>query len=153
MKNNFLWISYLAVISVVFVADRITKLYALHTLVVPKYFTSFLTGELIFNQGISWGIFNAVDGSNFSKVSLLVLFVTAILVYYTYKRISLGYTIYGELLVVTGSISNMIDRALYQGVIDFISFHYGSYAFPSFNIADCSIVLGVLIMLWQTMHE
>lgn len=153
MKNMLMWISYIGLALVAFCADRITKLYALHNFVVPQHITSFISGELIFNQGISWGMLHSIDGSNFGTVSVLVLVMTFLLMYYTYKRISLGYAIYGEVLVVAGSISNMLDRFLYHGVVDFISFHYGSYAFPSFNIADCCIVVGVMIMGWQTMHE
>lgn len=146
-------IAYSFIVFFVLLVDRITKLYAIANLKVPHEVTSFLSGELVFNQGISWGMFNNGDGSNFLVVSMVVIFVTSILVYYAYTRIKLGYTIYGELLVIVGSISNILDRTLYNGVVDFISFHYSNYRFPYFNIADSCIVLGVCIMFIQMLHE
>jgi signal peptidase II len=37
-------------------------------------------------------------------------------------------------------------------VIDFLDFHFGSYVFPTFNIADSGISVGVAIYLWHSLH-
>jgi len=52
----------------------------------------------------------------------------------------------GLILVFSGAIGNLIDRILYQEVIDFLDFFYGSYHWPAFNIADSCITIGVLLM-------
>ena len=51
--------------------------------------------------------------------------------------------------MIAGSLANIIDRIIYSGVIDFIAFHVGPYHWPIFNLADCAIVVGVLIMFVQ----
>lgn len=50
------------------------------------------------------------------------------------------------ILVFSGAIGNLIDRILYQEVIDFLDFFYGSYHWPAFNVADSCITIGVLLM-------
>lgn len=50
------------------------------------------------------------------------------------------------ILVFSGAIGNLIDRILYQEVIDFLDFFYESYHWPAFNIADSCITVGVLLM-------
>ena len=42
-----------------------------------------------------------------------------------------------------GILGNLIDRILYGYVIDFLSFTFGSYQFPVFNLADMGIVIGI----------
>ncbi len=50
-------------------------------------------------------------------------------------------------MIIGGIFGNLIDRILYRSVIDFISFSFGNYHFPIFNIADIGITVGVFILL------
>jgi signal peptidase II len=68
---------------------------------------------------------------------------------YAYHQYLCGNSIIGEVCVVTGSLSNLIDRVVYHGVIDFIILSYNDFSWPVFNIADTIIVLGVGIMIFQ----
>lgn len=53
-----------------------------------------------------------------------------------------------------GAISNYIDRLNYGYVIDFIDFHWKiKYSFPTFNIADCAIVTGALLLIVSIFKE
>lgn len=48
-----------------------------------------------------------------------------------------------------GAIGNYIDRLRFRYVIDFLDFHIKEkYSWPSFNIADSAIVLGVMILMY-----
>ncbi|WP_433925601.1 signal peptidase II [Stenotrophomonas nematodicola] len=47
-------------------------------------------------------------------------------------------------LVIGGAIGNVIDRQVHGHVVDFIQWYIGSYAWPSFNIADAAIVVGAV---------
>jgi signal peptidase II len=53
-------------------------------------------------------------------------------------------------LLVGGIIGNMIDRFAYGHVVDFLDFHFGTYRYPSFNIADCGITVGVVLYILAT---
>ena len=50
--------------------------------------------------------------------------------------------------MLAGACSNIIDRFVYCGVIDFIVITIGGWTCPVFNIADVSIIVGVTFMLW-----
>lgn len=60
-----------------------------------------------------------------------------------YQILSLG-------MIVGGIIGNLLDRIMYHGVIDYLSFQFGSYYFPIFNFADIGITLGVLLLIINT---
>lgn len=140
---------YAALMLSIIMLDRITKVYAFYYCQAEQVFTKYLSCELVINRGISWGIFNAADKIFYYVICAAVVTVTLLLAWYTYKRFCAGQTIYGELLVLSGSLSNIIDRVYYGGVIDFIVFHTRWYTWPVFNIADIAVVLGVLVIVLQ----
>ena len=59
-------------------------------------------------------------------------------------------------LVFGGALGNLWDRLFRGTVTDFLQFFFGSYEFPSFNVADSMITIGaglLLIDLWLTRHH
>jgi signal peptidase II len=48
--------------------------------------------------------------------------------------------------VLGGAIGNMIDRATYGEVIDFLDVYVGAYHWPAFNVADAAITVGVIVL-------
>lgn len=50
-------------------------------------------------------------------------------------------------LIISGTAGNMIDRIFRGGVIDFLSFRFGQYQFPIFNVADSILVVGIVLLL------
>ncbi len=55
----------------------------------------------------------------------------------------------GLALVLGGAIGNLIDRALYGYVVDFILFHYKDWSYPAFNVADSAITCGVALIVFD----
>lgn len=56
--------------------------------------------------------------------------------------------------ILAGAIGNLIDRLQYGFVIDFIDLHWKDrFHCPTFNIADCSIIVGVIIMFINTLMQ
>ena len=49
-------------------------------------------------------------------------------------------------IIVSGSIGNLIDRVRLGFVVDYLDFHFGSYIFPTFNLADTLIVCGTILL-------
>lgn len=52
-------------------------------------------------------------------------------------------------LVLGGAIGNLIDRAFFGYVIDFIDVYYKSYHWPVFNVADSAICVGAVLLLFN----
>ena len=57
----------------------------------------------------------------------------------------------GLALVLGGAIGNLIDRAMLGYVTDFIQVWFGSWAFPSFNVADAGITVGAALLIIDAM--
>ncbi|MCH5138384.1 signal peptidase II [Clostridiaceae bacterium UIB06] len=134
--------------------DRITKIWALNTLVkVPEIvlIKDFFSFSYLENRGAAFGIFQ-------NKVFFLALttfIIMAAVGYYLIKykpnskllRISLS-------LILSGAIGNLIDRVGYKYVVDFIMFHYKEvYYFPTFNVADILVVVGTALLAIYLMKE
>jgi signal peptidase II len=57
-------------------------------------------------------------------------------------------------LVIGGATGNLIDRAIYNFVIDFLDFHWRYSAhFPAFNVADIAICVGVGLMMLDMLMQ
>ena len=50
-------------------------------------------------------------------------------------------------LILGGAIGNLIDRLVLGHVTDFLLFYQGGWAFPAFNLADCAITLGAILLI------
>lgn len=114
---------------------------------------SFFHLTYVRNTGAAWSI---LEGN---RIFLILVSIVAIgLVYYFMikdKKIQkIEEVAYGVLL--GGIIGNLIDRAVFGYVIDFLHFTFGNYQFPIFNIADMGIVIGtfiiIVIMLKEDFH-
>jgi signal peptidase II len=47
-------------------------------------------------------------------------------------------------------LGNLTDRLMHGHVIDFLDFHFGRYVYPTFNVADAGICVGVIgYILWS----
>ena len=55
-------------------------------------------------------------------------------------------------LLCGGIVGNLTDRLLHGHVIDFIDLHFGTYVYPTFNVADSGICVGVMLYLWQSLR-
>jgi signal peptidase II len=143
-------LAYYCIGIVIFCVDRITKYMALLWLSDSSYwYNSFISFELVINRGISWGLLHSESNHEFIVVSLLIIVVTLILCWHAWNVLSKGQSIFGYVCVIAGSLSNIIDRIYYCGVIDFVLLSYKNFYWPVFNVADVAIVCGVIIILLQ----
>ena len=55
-------------------------------------------------------------------------------------------------LLCGGIIGNLLDRLRHGHVIDFIDLHFGRYIYPTFNVADSAICVGVILYLLQSLR-
>ena len=55
-------------------------------------------------------------------------------------------------LVLGGALGNVIDRVALGHVVDFLYFHYRSFAWPAFNVADSAITVGAALLIWDSLR-
>ncbi|MCI8547593.1 MAG: signal peptidase II [Bacilli bacterium] len=99
------------------------------------------------NTGAAYSI---LEGNQMFLI-LMGLFFSIFFVYFIFSReerlSKLSLISYSFLM--GGVIGNLIDRIVHHYVIDFLSFHFFSYYFPIFNIADIFIVIGFLLIVLE----
>lgn len=113
--------------------------------------SSFLNLALVENYGISFGVFNDPSHSQwfFILLSSLISLVFAIWCIKSTDRnliLPCGF-------IIGGAVGNLADRVQHGKVTDFIDFHYGNMHFPTFNIADMMIFIGVVLILFLPIEE
>ncbi len=52
-------------------------------------------------------------------------------------------------LIMGGAVGNLIDRVRFQAVTDFLRFYVDRWEWPSFNVADSAITVGVVLLAWD----
>jgi signal peptidase II len=104
------------------------------------------------NPGAAWGFLSGSASSLRTPFFLLVsLFAMAFIITY-FRRTTPAQKILrvGLALVFGGAIGNFLDRVRLGYVIDFIDWHwYDRATWPTFNVADAAITVGVLILLLE----
>ena len=108
--------------------------------------TSFFNIVLIHNRGMSFGLFNYGGGLNALLFSLVAAAIVTVLIYWL-SRVDSSLLAVAIGLIIGGAIGNVIDRIRLGAVVDFLDFHVGSWHWPSFNVADSAICIGVAVML------
>jgi signal peptidase II len=113
--------------------------------------TSFLDLVLVWNRGVSYGLFT--QNGDLGRWLLVLFGIAGTLLFGWWmwrtrrllSAVALG-------LVAGGALSNVIDRLIYGAVADFFLFHMGAFEWYVFNLADAWIVAGVvgLLLSWAT---
>jgi signal peptidase II len=139
---------------VVFSLDQITKHWINGRLPLGSYGFSgipvipgFLNFVHVGNTGAAWSMF-----SGKSTGLALLAAGTLVAIFYWRKHLALKnpsvQLSFG--LLCGGIIGNLVDRLVHGHVIDFIDVHFGSYTYPTFNVADSGICIGVFwYVLWS----
>lgn len=155
MKNNVLqWFKqgYGGLFLVWLLLDYGTKIWAATTEVNLTIIPNFFYLAYSRNTGAAWSLF-----SGQLPILAIISFVVGIGFGYMYLKKYPTFDRYHHVaisLFLSGTWGNFIDRAFYEeGVIDFLSFHFGSYIFPTFNIADTGLTLGVIGLLLLSVFE
>lgn len=96
------------------------------------------------NSGAAWSFLAAPDWGIYFLI-IISFIVTVIMLYVLFRSRHTGLRLCLS-LIAAGSIGNLIDRIRYREVTDFLDFHFGSYIFPTFNLADILIVCGTILL-------
>jgi signal peptidase II len=140
--------------------DQATKLWLLYVFDirarVPVRITPFLDLVLVWNKGISYGLFQQ-EGA-FGQWALLAIKAAAIvLLWFWLARTGSRLTAVALGLITGGAVGNAIDPFVHQGVVDFVLFHITTqtihFNWYVFNFADTAIVAGVAGLLYESLFR
>jgi signal peptidase II len=137
--------------------DQAIKLWLLFVFDLPSRgvvrLTPFLDLVLVWNKGISYGLFQQTGP--FGQWLLLALTVLAVTLLWVWLARSTSRVMVVSLaLIIGGAVGNAIDRVAYGAVADFVLLHLTTASFSFqwyvFNLADAAIVAGVAGLLYDS---
>jgi len=133
----------------IFLFDRISKIYVIYLdkkFLGSEIFSSkYLNINLIWNDGIAFGLFSFEKTSLYNFLTLIIFAIIVVLIIMTAR--AEGIKKYSLLMILGGATGNVFDRLFNRSVPDFIDFHVGNFHWFIFNIADVFITLGVIFMI------
>jgi signal peptidase II len=137
--------------------DQASKLWLIYVFDIaariPVRITSFLDLVLVWNKGISYGLFQQ-EGALGQWVLLGIKAVAIVLLWMWLKRTGSRLTAVALGLITGGAVGNAIDPFVHEGVADFVLFHITTqtihFNWYVFNFADTAIVAGVAGLLYES---
>ncbi len=101
------------------------------------------------NRGAAFGILQG----QMIFFYIITIFVIGAVIYYMRQYKHSRFVSVTLALILGGAIGNFIDRVLRGEVVDFVNTFIFSYDFPIFNVADASLVVGVILIFIGTIFE
>ena len=145
---NKILLSFFIVIFI-FAFDRISKLYVLNLAETDQfvniYINQFLNFYLIWYTGIGFGLFSSGANFYYNFITFLIILINFIILIMIFK--SNNYKLFLFLIILGGSLGNLLDRIYYKAVPDFIDLHYNDFHWFIFNVADIFITVGVICLI------
>ena len=150
MNLKRFFFSDILIVLIIFLLDRISKLYVIHldsTLLNSKIITSkFINIQLIWNEGVAFGLLAFNEKSFYNFITGFIVIIILILIYFIRK--TRGIEKYSFIIILGGALGNVFDRFFYSAVPDFIDIHYNNFHWFIFNVADIFITLGVILLVY-----
>ncbi len=138
--------------------DQITKAVVLERLplgVPVTLIDGWLALTLVLNPGLAFGLLGSVPPGWRWIVAALSLVALAVLARVALRVLPAGgWT--GRLaigLIFGGAVGNLVDRARFGAVVDFVDVYWRGWHWPAFNVADSAITVGVALLALRLLND
>ena len=135
----------------VFLIDQTTKAWAIRRLRlgdVKEVIPNFLTFAYAQNTGAAFSIFDSHGDAGRWGLSIVAFIAAVLVLYFFWRTPRSDDRMLGALaLLLAGIVGNVTDRARLGFVVDFIDVQFGSWHYPTFNVADMAIVIGAGLLI------
>ncbi len=140
---------WLLIALAIIVLDQATKIYfntqfafAERVPVLP-----FFDFTLLYNRGAAFSMLADHDGWQRWFFTALGIGASAFIIWLLRRHGEQRMFAWGLTLIMGGALGNVIDRLAYGHVVDFLLFHWNTWYFPAFNLADSAITLGAILLI------
>ncbi len=141
----------------ILVLDQWTKLWIERNLARGEHLSvisGFFDLVHVTNTGVAFGLF-PTGGRGWGTLGLIALGTAALsiigLYFWKTPEHERG-LLFALVLILGGALGNLTDRLLFRGVTDFLDFFVGTHHFPTFNVADSAISVGIALLAWETIR-
>lgn len=140
---------WLGLALILLIADQLTKVMILgyYRLGDTTILTSFFNIVRAHNTGAAFSFLASASG--WQRWFFTAIGVAAALLIVWLLKSHAGQKLFSFAMacILGGAVGNVIDRSLHGYVVDFLDFHYGSWHFPAFNVADSAITIGAICLI------
>ena len=138
-----------SIIIFIFLIDRVSKLLIINSPETYEQYgisvTSFLNFNLIWNEGIAFGLFSFDEKLYYNFLTIFICLITVVIIWLMFR--SSGFEKLSYIMIIGGSFGNVFDRIFYSAVPDFIDIHFNNFHWFIFNVADIFITLGIFCLI------
>ena len=139
-----------AIAAAVLVLDQLTKLVALRRLelgIPQPVIDGFFSLTLVMNPGLAFGMLGRTPPAWRWVIAALSVVALVALLGYARRMAPAGgaLSVLALGLILGGAVGNLIDRARFGAVVDFLDFFWRGYHWPAFNVADSGLTVGVTL--------
>lgn len=151
-KRDVIWkLAYLAIAGGVFLIDQATKAWAVRRLRFGDdmpVISGFLNFAYAQNTGVAFSMLDNQGDAGRWGLSIVAMIAATLVVYFFWRTPRSDDRILGALaLLLAGIVGNVVDRIRLGFVVDFIDVQFGSWHYPTFNVADMAIVIGAVLLI------
>ena len=145
-------IHWLILATVIIIFDQITKLWISQNFVYGESMavTDFFNLVLVHNSGAAFSFLSNAGGWQRWLFSAIAAIASVWIIWLLRKHKQEKLFCFALTLILGGALGNLIDRAVYGYVVDFLDFYWNAYHFPAFNIADSAVTCGAGLLLWES---
>ncbi|MCH9813828.1 MAG: signal peptidase II [Epsilonproteobacteria bacterium] len=138
--------TFFSALVVVFIIDQIIKAIFVNGF---DWTSECISLTLTYNTGVAFSMFSFLGPYlKFIQIAL----IGGVLIYIFWQKEILKEYALALGLLMGGGVSNLLDRFLHEGVVDYVYWHCG-FDFAIFNFADVMIDVGVVIILWLSFRK
>ncbi len=143
-KKIFTLFSILVILDAITKYVVVSRLTQFDTIVVIPHFFNIV---LVRNRGIAFGLFSGI-GKFYKNIVLILIALFVVYFLFGFLRETGNKVLYFSVtMIIAGIVGNIIDRLINGSVIDFIDLYIKRFHWPSFNLADIYITVGIVIIL------
>jgi signal peptidase II len=148
-KTSGAMLPWLGLALILLIADQFTKVLILgyYRLGDATYVTSFFNVVRVHNSGAAFSFLASASGWQRWFFTLIGIAAALFIVWMLKSHSGQKLFSFALACILGGAVGNVIDRSLHGYVVDFLDFHFGSWHFPAFNVADSAITVGAVCLI------
>ena len=145
-------IHWLSLATIIIILDQVTKLWISQNFVYGESVavTDFFNLVLVHNSGAAFSFLSNAGGWQRWLFSVIAVTASVWIIMLLRKHKQEKLFCFALTLILGGALGNLIDRAAYGYVVDFLDFYWNTYHFPAFNVADSAVTCGAGLLLWES---
>lgn len=147
---------YVLIFTLIILADQISKFIIKVNLEQEPYkvitvIKKFFMIRFVKNRGAIWGLFSNPSHSFIPQIITILSIVAMVIVIYYFLKIEAkcSWELTSLSFIIGGAVGNIIDRIVQGYVVDFLDVIINDFHWPTFNIADSFISIGVIILIFS----